>query len=77
MTDDKPNSKMKQLLLFAKSAQPRHDSSDDEMVDDQRPSEELAMWLGIDRNRSICDQPSRSDKKIQVICADAIASHYC
>jgi hypothetical protein len=44
--------KLKQLLLFAKSA--KHESSDEEMHDD-RPSEELAMWLGIDKATAVHD----------------------
>ena len=49
---------MKQLLLFAKAAnptkKPKSDDSDEEMVDaDARPSEEIASWLGIDKSNAI------------------------
>ena len=51
---ERDKSKMKQLLLFAKAA-----DSDEEMLDtDQRPSEEIANWLGIDKSNAVQDRPS-------------------
>ena len=58
---ERDKSKMKQLLLFAKAAdsRPKSDDSDEEMLDtDQRPSEEIANWLGIDKSNAVQDRPS-------------------